>query len=272
MGDDADTRAWEQIAGALGTIEHAARGSPGHDAFAALARSIIAPVATRLGWEPRAGETPDVQRLRRTLLEDLGALGDAQTVAEARRRFAAFVTDRSAIRPDDQSFILELVMRQADPASFEKLHAIAREEKDETAQRRDYRALMQVGDGALARQAAQLALSDEIPPQADAIRIGLVMALAEQHPALAWSTFTANADRLLAPNPKYAPLITAEYVPESFWEAAPAEELERWVRSRVPAEMAPNVARGMEAARIRQAEKPRLAAAADAYLHARPAQ
>ena len=272
MGEDADTRAWEQIAGALGTIEHAQRGSPGHEAFAALARSIIAPVAQRLGWDTRAGETPDVQRLRRTLLADLGTWGDAQTLAEARRRFAAFVTDRSAIRPDDQGFILGLVMREADPASFEKLHAIARAEKDETAQRRDYRALMQVHDAALARQAAQLALSDEIPPQAAATRLDLVVALADQHPALAWSTFTANADRLLAPNPKYAPLITAEYVPEYFWEAAPPEQLEAWVRSRVPAEMAPNVARGIEAARTLEAEKSRLVSAADAYVASRHAQ
>ena len=119
------------------------------------------------------------------------------------------------------------------------------------------------------RQAAQLALSDEIPPQAAATRLGLVVALADRHPALAWSTFTANADRLLAPNPKYAPLTTAEYVPEYFWEAVPPEQLEAWVRSRVPAEMAPNIARGMEAARTLQAEKPRLVSAADAYVASR---
>ena len=269
MGDDTDTRAWEQIASALGIIEHAERGSPGHDAFAALARSVVAPVADRLGWDTRPGETPDVQRLRRTLLADLGAWGDARTLAEARRRFAAFVTDRSAIEPDDQSFILGLVMREADAASFEKLHLIARAEKDETAQRRDYRALMQVRDTALAHRAAQLALSDEIPPQEEAARLGLVVALTDQHPALAWSTFTANADRLLAANPKYAPLTTAEYVPEYFWEGAPPEQLEAWVRSRVPAEMAPNVARGMEAARTQQAEKSRLVSAADAYVASR---
>ncbi len=35
LGEDADTRAWEQVAAALGTIEHAERGAPGHAAFAA---------------------------------------------------------------------------------------------------------------------------------------------------------------------------------------------------------------------------------------------
>ena len=50
------------------------------------------------------------------------------------------------------------------------------------------------------------------------------------------------------------------------WEGAPLDQLEAWIRSRVPAEMAPNVARGMEAARGRQADKELLVPAADAYV------
>jgi len=266
MADDADSRAWEQIAAALGTVEHAERAKPGHAAFATLARSIIKPMGERLGWDARPQETPDVQELRRTLLGDLGAWGDPQIIAEARRRFAAFVADRQAITPDDQAFILTIVMREADAATFEKLHAIAKAEKDDTAQRRDYRALMRVRDPALAQQAAQIALSSEITPQAAATRISLVVSLAEEHPQLSWSTFSANADVLLATNPKYAPLITAEYVPEYFWEAVALPQLESWVRSRVPPEMSPNVQRGMEAARSLQEEAALLVPAADAYL------
>jgi aminopeptidase N len=265
MGTDRDSRAWEQIAGALGTLEHYARGSRGHAAFAAAARAMLRPVADGLGWDPQPGETPDVARLRRTLLADLDTWGDRQVVAEARRRFARFVTDRSAIRPDDQETVLAIVMRTADAATFEQLHAIARAEPDETAQRRDYAALMQVGDPALAEQAAQLALSGEIPPQAAAIRVRLVVLLAGRHPALAWRTFREHADALLAPNPKYAPLITAQYVPEYFWEAAPPEEIEAWVRARLPAEMAPNIARGMETVRALRAERAALTPAADAW-------
>jgi aminopeptidase N len=268
MGSDADSRAWQQIASALDIIEHDERDSAGHDAFAALARSIIKPMVDRLGWDARPQETPDVQELRRTLLGDLGAWGDPDVLAEARRRFAAFVADNRAIKPDDQSYILAIVMRDADAVSFEKLHAIARAEKDETAQRRYYRSLMRVRDPALAQRAAQIALSAEIPPQAAATRLNLVVALAELHPALAWSIFSANADMLLAPNPKYAPLITAESVPQVFWEVTPPDKVETWVRARVPPEMSVNVDRGMEAAHARQREKVLLVPAADAYAGA----
>jgi aminopeptidase N len=265
MGSNHDARAWEQIAAGLGTLERYARGSRGHAAFAAAARALVRPVADSLGWDPRPAETPDVARLRRTLLADLGAWDDRQVLLEARRRFGRFVTDRGAIRPDDQEMVLGIVMRSADAAAFERLHAIARAEPDETAQRRDFVALMEVGDPALATRAAQIALSDEVPPQAAQIRTRLVVTLAGRHPELAWHTFRDHADQLLAPNPKYAPLITAQYVPEYFWEAAPPEEIEEWVRARLPAEMAPNIARGMETVRALRAERAALTPAADVW-------
>ena len=270
MGGNRDARAWEQIAASLGTLEHYERGSRGHAAFTAVARSIVRPVADSLGWDPRAGETPEVARLRRTLHADLGAWDDRQVLDAARRRFARFVSDRKAIPPDDQESILAIVLRSADAATFSQLHAIAQAETDETAQRRDYAALMQVGDPAVAEQAARIALSAEIPPQAAAIRLRLVVLLAGRHPQLAWRTFRDHADELLAPNPKYAPLITAQYVPEYFWEGAAPEEIEAWVRARLPAEMAPNIARGMETLHALRAERAALTPAADPWAAQAP--
>ncbi len=269
MGNGSDTRAWVQIAGALGTIEYDERGNAGHDAFAAFARSIIRPMADRLGWDAKPGETPDIQELRRTLLADLGAWGDADVRREATRRYGAFLKDHGAVKPDDQELVLSIVAQYADAATFEQLHTIARDEKDDTAQRRYYLALMNVRDPALAQQAAQIALSKEIPPQAEDSRLRLVAQLADDHPALAWTTVTQNIDQLLAPFPKYAPLMIAR-VPEFLWDGAPLPEIESWVRAHLPAEMSANVERGMETARARRAEKELLVRETDAYLAAHP--
>jgi aminopeptidase N len=266
MGSELNTRAWQQILEALGTIEYAERGTVGHDAFAAYARSIIKPVSARLGWEMRPGETPDAQELRRLLIGDLGAWGDQDVIAEARRRFDAFIGDRAAIRPDDQPVILSIVARNADAAAFEQLHALATQADNETEQQRYYLALMDVRDRQLASQAAQIALSPELPPQAARWRLRLVVRLAGEHRELAWNTFSSNAQALLAPNPKYAPLITAQYVPVYFWDSVALEQLESWVRAHVPEQMSPNVARGMETARFKLSEKQALVLAADAYL------
>jgi aminopeptidase N len=264
MGGDLDTRAWQQIASALGTIEYAERDSPGYAAYTRYARSIIRPAVERLGSQPQPVDTPDVQELRRLLLGDLGLWGDPDVIDEARRRFRLFVADHAAIAPDDQTYVLSIVARNADSETFEQLHSIARQARDETEQQRYYMALMEVRDPQLAAQAAQIALSSELPAQAARWRLSLIVRLAREHGSLAWSVFSGNAEQLLAPNPKYAPLISAQYVPAWFWDAVPLEQLEAWVRSHVPEQMAPNIARGMETARFKLSEKRTLLAAADA--------
>jgi aminopeptidase N len=266
MGGDLDERAWGQITDALGIIEYAERGTPGHDAFTAYARALIKPAADRLGWESKADETPGIQKLRRTLLSDLGAWGDPAAIAEARRRFASFVADSTSIAPDDQSAMLSIVARNADAAQFEQLHSLAKNAKNETEQRRFYSALMMVRDGTLAKQAAAIALSKEIPPQAEALRLNLVIGLHDENPALSWKIFSENLDLLMAAHASFAPLIIAQYSPAIFWNSVPLDQLEEWAKGKVPVEMADNIARGMETARFNFARKLSLTEAADSFL------
>jgi aminopeptidase N len=266
MGSDLDTRAWIQIASALATIEYAERGAGGHDAFVVFARSLLKPALEQLGWNAKPNETPAVQTLRRNVIRELGTLGDPGVIDEARKRFAAFLTDHKSISPDDQGVILYIVAQNADAATFENLHAVARTAKDETEMRRYYAALMAVRDAVLAQQGAEIALSAEIPPQADSLRLQLLRRLADRHQRLSWQVFIANSERVLKPFAANAPLFVAQYIPEAYWNEIPLAEVEAWVRAHVPAQMGPNVDRGMESARFRLAEKGRLVRDADTYL------
>jgi aminopeptidase N len=267
MGTGLDARAWEQIVAALGVIETDERGSAGHDAFAAYAATILAPAFDRLGWDARPSETPDIQTLRQSLIRELGRYGDQRVIDGARARFAAFLKDRKAIAPDAQAAILDVVAQHADAATFDSLHALARTAQDETELRRFYSALMAVRDPALAQRAADIALSGDIPAQADSFRVQLIVQLAADHPALSWRVFRDNNERLLKPFVMEGPIIVAQYVPAAYWSAVPPAEIESWIRSHVPAEMGPNVDRGMETLHFRLAEKERLVPAADAFLH-----
>ena len=269
MGDTLNQRAWEQITDALDTIETFERNTPGHAAFAKTARAVVKPIADRLGWDGKADETPGIQRLRRRVLADLGAWGDPAVIAEARRRFALFVADRNAIKADDQALVLTIVARDADAATFEQLHAIARASRNETEIRRYYAALMSVRDPQLALQARDIALSAEIPAQAAEQRRRFIFALADEHPKLSWDTYTENLELLLASSPQYRSVIIAGNTPSIYGDYVPLDELEVWLKSKVPAAMYPNVARGMESARFKQHEKALMVQAADRYVASR---
>ncbi len=266
VGDDLNERAWTQITDALGTIEYDERESAGHAAFAAYARAVVRPVYEKLGWQAKASETPGIQRLRRTVIGALGAWGDQAIIAEARRRFAEFVKDRNSMRPDEQAVVLSIVAREADAATFAQLHAVAKSAQNETELRRYYTALMQVRDPQLAAAAVKIALSAEIPPQAESLRLWLVFALSEAHQQLAWDAYVEHLDALLAPHQPNGPLYIAQYSPEMFWRSVPLDELEAWVKGHLPEEMAADLARGMETARFRVAEKAMLVQAADHFV------
>lgn len=269
MGGDLDTRAWQQITAALGTIEYDERGSAGHRAFAAYARSVIKPLEGRLGWNARAGETPGLQQLRRTVIEDLGAWGDAAVIAEARRRFAAFVHDPRAISPNDQSMILDVVGRYADAATFNELHTLARQSRNEAEKSRLYRALALVRDRKLAARAAGIAVGPEIPPQLMTLRLQMLASMRMEHPKLAWAAFSGHVTTLLSPLGDLAPLVEAQYVPQLFWNSLPLDQMEAWLKKRVPASMGPQIAKGMDGARFQVAQKAQLVPEADAYLTGR---
>ena len=269
MGADRDARAWQQIVRALAIIEYAERGSPGHQAFAAYARALIKPVADALGWDAAPQETPDVGNLRDTLLRDLSRWDDQATIAEARRRFAAFVKDPHSVSADAQTTLLEIVGQNADAATFAQLHALAKGAKDDTFMERCYVALSRVRDPALARQVAQIALSDEIPPQANTLGLRLIVGLAREHPRFSWDLYIANQDQLMKSIPSAErPLVIAQQGPARYWDALPLDQLEAWARANIPKGAYGNLARGMETAHHLAAQKPALVKAADAYLAA----
>ncbi|MEO9054052.1 MAG: M1 family aminopeptidase [Steroidobacteraceae bacterium] len=267
MGTDRDARAWQQIVRALAVIEYDERGSPGHEAFAAYARALIKPVADQLGWDAAPQETPDVGDLRDTLLRDLSSWGGQATIDEARRRFAAFVKDPHSLNADAQTTLLTIVGQNADAATFAQLHTLAKDAKDDTFMQRCYVALARVRDPALARQVVQIALSDELPPQANTLAIRLIIGLAREHPRLSWDTYIANQNQLMkAIQSEVRPLVIAQQSPAVYWDALPLDQLEAWARAHIPEGASKNLARGMETAHYLAAQKLTLVKAADAYL------
>ncbi|MBB5370464.1 MULTISPECIES: M1 family metallopeptidase [unclassified Janthinobacterium] len=263
MGNELNERAWNQVIDVLSTIERIERNTSGHAAFVAYASGLLKPVATRLGWQAASDETAGVQRLRRTVLSRLGAWGDQEVVAEARKRFATFVADRNSIAPDDQAMILTIVAQNADAATFEQLHAIAKAAANETEMRRYYALLMRVRDPQLAARAAAIALSPEIPPQADVLRLGMVFGLNEENPQLSWKTFTENIEVLTAPNPGDRPNVLAKRAPAIYWNSVPPEQMSSWLKAHLDDGMTQMLADNMAHARFKLDEKNRLLQAAN---------
>src|SRR6201995_4767546 len=87
-----DRRAvWDQVINVLGVLDRLAREGPEQPDLEAWARAKLRPVLDRLGWDGSGAGDDDDTLLRSSLIWTLGDLRDADTVAEARRRFGSLL-------------------------------------------------------------------------------------------------------------------------------------------------------------------------------------
>ncbi|MDC9671588.1 ERAP1-like C-terminal domain-containing protein, partial [Xanthomonas euvesicatoria] len=129
------------------------------------------------------------KQLRASLLNSLSALDDAQVIAEAQRRFAAFQADPGTLSPELRSTVLRIVARHADSATWDALHAMAKKETSSMLRDQSYALLAYAKDPGLAQRALELALTDEPGATTGASMIGDV---ASEHPELAFDFALAH--------------------------------------------------------------------------------
>jgi aminopeptidase N len=173
----------------LGGLDDLYEHQPGQAAFRAFARARLAPAFARLGWDARPGEPDNDALLRTVLLTTLGDFDDQAVIAEARRRFAAYLANPGSLTSATRQTVFRIVASHADGATWDQLHALARQATDPTDKTRFYRYLAIGRDPALADRALALALTNE-PSPTDAPE--LISGVAENFPDKAFDFAIAH--------------------------------------------------------------------------------
>jgi aminopeptidase N len=195
----ADPAVWSQIAGMLNGIhmryrEQAAGGDTTRQRrFDAFAIARLTPLMAQVGWTARPGEPSAVAKLRNRLIVVLSELGDANVIAEARRRYAALATDPNAVPGPLRKTVMGVVAQHADAATWDQLHAAAREEKSPLVRDQRYTLLATTEDRALAMRALQLALTDE---PGLTLSASMISAVAMRYPDMAFDFAIANLAKI----------------------------------------------------------------------------
>ncbi len=164
-----------------------ARGRRSEASIKAYGVRTLRPFFERVGWEPRAGESSNAANMRATLIAALGELGDADIIAESRRR--ARSNDPNLMPASIRAAILSVYAAQATAQDYETLIAQAQSARDFVDQRRLWLQAASVSDEALARRILQLTLGEAIPRQ---IRPQVIASVGAEHPRLAWDFLVAN--------------------------------------------------------------------------------
>jgi aminopeptidase N len=185
----------DAIASKLAGIDYLYNGLPSQKGFRAFARQLLAPLFAKVGWDAKKGEDQNIALLRDTLLQAMSQFDDPGVIAEARKRFAAYLKDPSHTAPDTRRTILAIVARHADGAVWEQLHALAKAEKNTLAKRELYELLGSTLDPKLAERALALTLTDEA---AVTVRPAIISSVSREHPEMAFDFANGHLDLMNA--------------------------------------------------------------------------
>ena len=190
---DADPVVLQALADRLSGLDDLYTGLPTQTAFRAYARRVLSPIFARVGWDKRAGESDNTALLRSSLILTLGQLDDPAVLAEARKRFAAYVADPASLDAATRRPVLRIVAINADPATWDQLHAMAKSAKTQLEQQEFYVLLGAAQNDALAQRALDLAVSGEPAPTT---MPGIIRRVAVRHPALGFDFAAAHWDQI----------------------------------------------------------------------------
>jgi aminopeptidase N len=159
--------------------------------------ATLGPLARKLGWRRRAGDSDERQELRQYVVSVAARAGDRKLRAEAERLARAWLAKPGAVEDDMVDAILQVAARDGGTELFDRILAAARAEKDRNRQRRLITALGGFEDPALVARALDLVLSKDFDLRES--RSILMRALGGRETrAQAWKFIQERVDQLLA--------------------------------------------------------------------------
>ncbi len=165
LGDERDLHVWEAALGGLGELARVV-SSDLRPSLEAFVRDVLAPVADRVGWVPRDGESDLDRRFRSLVLRALGVLGaDGATIAEARRLLSGLVGGAADLDGEVAAAVVDIVAADGDAADhgvFADAYGAARTPQEEM---RYLRAMAAIPDAAVVPETIQMLLDGRIRSQ-----------------------------------------------------------------------------------------------------------
>ena len=151
IGVDDRRPVWDQIITAFSALQRLSRDRPERPALQRYVSARLRPVLDRLGWDGSGSGDDDDTLLRGSLIRTLGELGDEAVIAEAKRRFAAFLRDPKSLPAALRDSVTHVVGYRGGSRNLRHLLTLARKSTVTNERLRYYFAAAAARDPALAR-------------------------------------------------------------------------------------------------------------------------
>ncbi len=154
---------WSTIAGQLGSLENIITHIEGlEEPFTHYARGIFTPIAEKMGWEKKEGESHTDVLLRSMALHAAGKYGNDDVVGKARVLFEAFTERGQEIDSDIRGVVFAIVAEQGGEEEWKKLVALYEKESLQQEKNRYMLALTQFREIDLIQKTLEYLLTDNV--------------------------------------------------------------------------------------------------------------
>jgi aminopeptidase N len=235
----ADALVWQGISDSLLAINRFYADSPGEQRFRDYAIARLRPAFERAGWQNRAADSDNERVLRSKLIVALATLGDAQVLAESRRRFWDAEVDSAAAPADIHDAVLHAAGIGADQKTYLELRSRAAATESNVTRQSLLVATAEANDLQVASQVLSDALLAGTPVS---LRTRIIQVVARHHPQLAWNFTTSQYDVLSRrmdslQKSSFAPMIAANWL-----SASTLPQLERFATAKLSAAASSEIA------------------------------
>lgn len=118
--NETDYSVWAEITSHMHKVASLLYGHASYEAFRAYAKEIFIPIAQKMGWEKRKGESHTDVLLRSIALYAAGKYGDTEIIKKAQHIYAEFINKKTPIDPDIRTVVYALVAENGGEKEFEE--------------------------------------------------------------------------------------------------------------------------------------------------------
>jgi aminopeptidase N len=263
---DSDPLAVNDVLGSYDSMLSYEKGRPNEPRFKAYIAKQIKPMLARFGGWDGTGMNDDQLQTRNTILYLLARCDDADTIAEAKRRFAMLVTNPQAFPPLTKQAVMGIAGYAADATIYQQLMSMAQKATNPTEMQNDFFSAFSAKDPQLAQQSLNMSL--HLPAQFAPYAPYIVIIVGQQHPQMAWKFLNDNSAKLFDSMSAFEKVGAVSGVAGSFGTLIPADQIGAYLKAHVPPAGAGEVKKAMDGVRTRQAQKSRLLPQLDAFIQA----
>ena len=201
--NETDINVWRALIGGFSYLDMSASDAD-RPALAATVREIVGPAASRLGWDPKPGESELTRQLRGTLIGALGTLGDDPEVQKrARDLYARFEDNPEAADRDLMPALVNILAYSGDASRYEEFKRKFKSPRTPQEEQRYLFALAYFRDRELLRKTMEMTLNGEVRTQtAPSLMHSLLLNPASRYEA--WDFARGHWDEMIQKYPDNA--------------------------------------------------------------------